>query len=122
MVVGVLRLSLAIPGNDSLKGKRAIVKKIIERARVRFHVAAAEVADLDQHRRATLGFSVVSNDAQHAGSVIDHVVSFVAGATEALVVDRRSEVLHFGEELGVELRTLADVGRASSRALGDDDV
>ncbi len=97
MVVGVCRIVLSLPGNDSLKGKRAVVKSILERARNKFHVAAAEVGDLDVHRRATLGFSVVSNDAAHAHSVLDKLTSFVSGATEALVVDREVELVHFGE-------------------------
>lgn len=90
---------MSLPGNDSLKGKRAVVKSIVERARHRFHVAAAEVADMDVHRRATLGFSVVSNDAAHAQSILDKLTSFVSGATAALVVDRAVEVIRFGEEL-----------------------
>ena len=44
MVVGICRVVLALPWNDSLKGKRSVVKRILERARVRFNVAAAEVA------------------------------------------------------------------------------
>ena len=95
MVVGICRLVLALPWNDSLKGKRSVVKSILERARQRFHVAAAEVEDLDAHRRATLGFAVVSNDVRHAQSVIDKVVSFVAGATEAQLVDQSRTIEHF---------------------------
>jgi uncharacterized protein YlxP (DUF503 family) len=100
MVVGVCRITLALPGNDSLKGKRSVVRGILERARNRFHVAAAEVADMDVHRRAVLGFAVVSNESAHAQSIIDKLVSFVDGASEALVVDRATELLHLGEELG----------------------
>lgn len=99
MVVGICRIVLSLPGNDSLKGKRAVVKSIVERVRHKFHVAAAEVADMDVHRRATLGFSVVSNDAAHARAILDKVASFVSGATSALVVDRKTEVVRFGEEL-----------------------
>ena len=99
MVVGVVRIVLSLPGNDSLKGKRSVVRKIVERARSRFNVAAAEVGDLDVHRRATLGFSVVSNDSRHAQSMVDKLVGFVSGATEALVVDRYVELIPIGEDL-----------------------
>jgi hypothetical protein len=96
MVVGVCRITLSLPGNDSLKGKRKVVRRILDRARSRFNVAAAEVADNDVHRRAVLGFSVVSNDSSHANAMIDELTSFVAGATEALVVDRFFELLQVG--------------------------
>jgi uncharacterized protein YlxP (DUF503 family) len=95
MVVGICRIVLSLPWNDSLKGKRSVVKSILERARGRFHVAAAEVDDLDAHRRATLGFAVVSNDARHAGTVLDKLTSFVASATEAQVIDRSRTIEHY---------------------------
>lgn len=101
MVVGVCRVVLALPYNDSLKGKRAVVKSLVERARVRFHVAAAEVGDLDAHKRATLGFAVVSNDARHAQSVLDKLVGFIAGAGEAQLVDKSTTVEHYDLGQGV---------------------
>jgi uncharacterized protein YlxP (DUF503 family) len=98
MVVGMCRVVLALPWNDSLKGKRSVVKSIIERARGKFHVAAAEVADLDQHRRATLGFALVSNDARHARSVLDKLLGFVAGAGQAQLIEHGISVERY--ELG----------------------
>ncbi|MDB4976735.1 MAG: hypothetical protein JWN48_5076 [Myxococcaceae bacterium] len=94
MVVGICRIVLSLPWNDSLKGKRSVVKSILERARNRFHVAAAEVDDLDAHRRATLGFAVVSNEARHVESILDKLVSFVAGATQAQIIDQSRVIEH----------------------------
>lgn len=102
MLVGICRLVLSLPGNDSLKGKRSVVRRIVERARSRFNVAMAEVGHLDAHKLASLGFAVVSNDARHAQSMLDTIVSFVAGATSALIVDRQVEVVTFGEHFGLE--------------------
>jgi uncharacterized protein YlxP (DUF503 family) len=99
MVVGICRIVLSLPGNDSLKGKRSVVRSILERARTRFHVAAAEVADMDAHRRATLGFVVVSNDARHVESMLDKLVGFVAGAGEALVIDQSRKIERY-DDLG----------------------
>jgi uncharacterized protein YlxP (DUF503 family) len=101
MVVGVSSISLALSGIDSLKGKRAIVKRLIERARSRFNVAAAEVGALDSKRSAVLGFAVVSNDSRHADEMLAKIASFIAGASEAVVVERRTELIHVGDELGV---------------------
>ncbi|MFT3921984.1 MAG: DUF503 domain-containing protein [Myxococcales bacterium] len=102
MVVGLCRIVLALPWNDSLKGKRSVVKSILERARGRFHVAAAEVADHDAHRRATLGFALVSNDVRHARSVLDKLVSFAASATQAQLIEQSTTVEHveLGKGLG----------------------
>jgi uncharacterized protein YlxP (DUF503 family) len=113
MVVGILRVVLALPWNDSLKGKRSVVRKIVERARSRFNVAAAELDDLDAHRRAVLGFVVLSNDRRHVTSMLDKLTSFVAGATEAQLVDRRVEVTTYSVD---------SLGLGGSMDAGDDDA
>jgi uncharacterized protein len=112
MVVGIARITLSLPWNDSLKGKRSVVKSILERARTRYHVAAAEVADLDAHRRATLGFAVVSNDSRHARSLLDKLIGFVAGASEAQLIDHAVSVEHFepGAGQGLDLERDSDDG------------
>jgi uncharacterized protein YlxP (DUF503 family) len=100
VVVGVCRITFSIPGNDSLKGKRRVVRRIVDRARNHFNAAVAEVGELDQHRRALIGFAVVSNDARHANSMVDKIGAFVSGLTEAVVVGRDVELLHVGESHG----------------------
>ncbi|MDQ3035808.1 MAG: DUF503 domain-containing protein [Myxococcota bacterium] len=87
---------------DSLKGKRSIVRRIVDRVRHKFNAAIAEVAEMDAHRRAVLGFAVVSNDSRHANSMVDTIVAYVSGATEALVIDRSMELLHIEEHFGSE--------------------
>jgi hypothetical protein len=119
MVVGVCRLVLGLPGVDSLKGKRSIVRRLIDRVRHRFNAAVAEVASLDAHRRAVLGFAVVSNDARHANAMVDTIVAYVSGASEALILDRTMEILHLEEHLGVGLEEVMDRGGVGRD--GDDD-
>lgn len=125
MVVGMLRIVLAIPESRSLKDKRQVVRKVLDRARAKFHISAAEVGMLDAHGWAELGFAVVSNDARHAQSVIDHVASFVAGASEALVHERSFVVEHRSDlaERGRDLDTTSGVeyDALSSDGLPDDD-
>jgi uncharacterized protein YlxP (DUF503 family) len=101
VVVGVCRITFSIPGNDSLKGKRRVVRRIVDRTRNQFNAAVAEVGALDQHRRALIGFAVVSNDSRHANSMLDNIGSFVSGLTEAVVVGRDVELMHLGEMGGL---------------------
>ncbi|UJR81136.1 DUF503 domain-containing protein [Sandaracinus amylolyticus] len=108
MIVGVCRIVLALPSVDSLKGKRSIVRRIVDRVRHKFNAAIAEVAEMDAHRRAVLGFAVVSNDARHANSMIDTIVSFVSSATEALVIDRSMEIVHLEDHFGGGLDAAID--------------
>ncbi len=70
MHVATLEVRLHIPEADSLKEKRRVVKSILDRARERFSVAAAEVDEQDVHRIAVLGFAAVSGSAHHAREVV----------------------------------------------------
>lgn len=94
MVVGICRVAFSLPGNDSLKGKRSIVRRIIDRTRSKFNLAIAEVDALDSHRSAVIGFAVVSNDTRHVNSMLDRIVSFMTGVTEAVCVGRSLEIIH----------------------------
>lgn len=97
MVVGVCQISLSLPGVTSLKAKRSIVRKVLDRTANRFNVSVAEVGQQDAHRSAVLGFAVVSGDRRHANSMLDSIASFVEGAAEAVVVDRSTELVSVGE-------------------------
>ena len=74
MFIGLLTLELFIPGAESLKDKRSVVKSLIETTRRKFNVSIAEVDDLDKWRRATIGIACVSNDVQYLNGVLDKVV------------------------------------------------
>ncbi|MDH3623703.1 MAG: DUF503 domain-containing protein [Myxococcales bacterium] len=95
--MGVCQISLSLPGVNSLKAKRSIVRRVLDRTVNRFNVAAAEIGQQDAHRTAVLGFAVVSGDRRHANSMLDSIASFVEGAGEAVVVDRSTELLSVGE-------------------------
>lgn len=71
----------------SLKDKRTAIKPIVEGARRRFQVAAAEVAHQNSHQLSTLGFSVVAGDAAHVAHVLDTVERFVWSFPEIEVLE-----------------------------------
>jgi uncharacterized protein len=120
MVVGVSRVTFSLPGNASLKGKRSIVRRIVDRTRAKFNAAVSEVADLDAHRRAVIGVAVVSNDGRHANSMLDHISSFMASLTEAVVVDRTLEIIHTEGE-PAPLTAAGELGSFEARTSGEDD-
>jgi uncharacterized protein YlxP (DUF503 family) len=77
MNVGVARVSLRIPENMELKGKRQVLKSIISRVRNRFDVAVAEVDDNDTWQLATIGICCISNNKRHSNQVLSRVVDFI---------------------------------------------
>jgi uncharacterized protein YlxP (DUF503 family) len=91
MFVLVLDVELHLPAAGSLKAKRSVVKHLVESARSRYRVAAAEVGHQELWQRARLGFAVVSSRADHAEDVIDEVERYVWShpEIEVLSMDRR---------------------------------
>ena len=87
MHVATLQVELHIPASHSLKDKRAVVKPILEGARRRFQVTAAEVDHQGKWQRASLGFAVVGASPAHVGMVMDKVERFVWSFPEVEVID-----------------------------------
>ncbi|HRA46954.1 MAG TPA: DUF503 domain-containing protein [Thermomicrobiales bacterium] len=77
MIIGVARVTLYLHAADSLKEKRRTVKSLLQRIHNRYNVSAAEVDDLDDHRVATLGITVVSNSGAHCSDVLATVTAFI---------------------------------------------
>jgi uncharacterized protein YlxP (DUF503 family) len=82
-----VRFDLHLPACHSLKEKRAVIKPILEGARRRFAVAAAEVGVQDKWQRAELGVAAVAATSSHAAEVLDVVERFVWSFPEVEVVD-----------------------------------
>lgn len=87
MIVGVLRIELAIGEARSLKDKRRIIKSIKERLTNTFNVSAAEVDALDAHQRAVLGVAVVANEARFVTSCLDKIVDWIRLQRSVTLVD-----------------------------------
>lgn len=77
MVVGVCQLDIRIPENHSLKGKRHVIRKLIEQVRHRFNVSISEVGDHDLWQRSQIGICTVGNDRRHINSSLDKIIDFV---------------------------------------------
>jgi uncharacterized protein YlxP (DUF503 family) len=87
MFVLALEVDLHIAHAQSLKDKRGVIRSIVDGARHRYQVAAAEVGDENLWQRARLGFAAVSNSQQHTTEVIDRVSRFVWSFPEIAVID-----------------------------------
>lgn len=82
----MLRIDLQVAASSSLKEKRTVVRHLLDTARHRFRVAAAEVGYLDQWQRADLAFAAVGSTGAHVGQVLDSVERFVWSHPEVTVL------------------------------------
>jgi uncharacterized protein YlxP (DUF503 family) len=83
MFVALARVRLLLPGNHSLKGKRHVLRRVIERVRARHPVAIGEVAEQDKWQVAVIGVAAVDNQAHFVQSVVDAAVGAMGGHADA---------------------------------------
>ncbi len=94
MVAAIARLTLFIPDNNSLKGKRKVVKSLVEKVRHRFEASVAEVEDNDLWQKATIGVALVGNDARLQTSRLDQITNFIENQHLAEIVDSHVELCY----------------------------
>ncbi len=94
MVVAAVRLTLHLPDNHSLKGKRKVVKSLMEKVRHRFEAAVAEVDDHDLWQKAQVGVAVVGNDATLLSTRLDQIMRFMEEQHLAEIVDSQVELCY----------------------------
>ncbi len=94
MNIGVCKVSLRLPGNISLKGKRQVLRSITTRVRNKFNVSVAEIDDHNLWQLTTLGVCCVSNDKRHTNEVLSKVVDFIVnGRFEVEILNCEIEIL-----------------------------
>jgi hypothetical protein len=95
VVVGVLRLTVYIPENHSLKGKRAVLRKLKAQVSNNFNVSISECEDQDLWQKAVLGVSQVGTDEPHVDGSLRAVVKFIDGLALVEVGEEQLEFLHY---------------------------
>ena len=94
MVVGICRLSLHLPDAHSLKDKRSVVRRLLERLRQR-NVAASEVDAHDLWQRAVLGIAVVARDRIGAEKAVRSAVEEAEENSGLKFLDFETDYHHF---------------------------
>ena len=95
MTVGVLRLTLFLPENHSLKGKRSVLRTIKARVRNKFNVSIAEASDHDLWQRGVLGIAQVGTDEPFVDAALREVVRYIDDMQIAELGDEQLEFLHY---------------------------
>ena len=95
MTVGVLRLTIYIPENHSLKGKRSVLRKIKARVRDKFNVSIAEAGDHDLWQRAMLGICQVGTDQPFVDGALREIIRFIDDLQVAELGEEQIEFLHY---------------------------
>ena len=101
MFVAVARFTLRIEGSHSLKEKRAVVRRVVDRVQQRFHVVLSEVGGselLDTWQRADLAFAIVQPSRDRADDAVASVLGFVDSLGLAERTHARHQVDSYGDD------------------------
>ncbi len=88
MVVGSLKIEFRLTDNRSLKGKRKVVRSMVDKVKSRFNVSIAEVGSNDKWQKIELGISAVGNDRRHI------TLSFLESLYLAEIVHTEMEIFN----------------------------
>jgi len=94
MIIVAAMITLVIPENNSLKGKRRVVKSLIERVRHKFDAAVAEVGDNDLWQKAKIGVALVGNDSQLLNTRLQQIMKFMENQYLAEIIDSQVELCY----------------------------
>ena len=94
MVVGTMKIILHVHDNRSLKGKRKIVRSMVDKVKHKFNVAIAEVGSNDKWQKIELGVSAVGNDRRHIDTSLNTVLSYLESLYLAEIIDSTVEIIN----------------------------
>lgn len=94
MVIGAMTVEFHIHDNQSLKGKRKIVKSMIGKVKSRFNVSIAETGENDKWQTIELGISAVGNDRRFIDSALANVLSFLESLYMAEITNSKIEIIN----------------------------
>ena len=95
MFVGIAKMDILIPGNSSLKGKRKVIRSIIDRTKSRFNVSVAEVDDHELWQRSKLGITLVGNEKKHIEPLLNRVIDSIYGLNLVEILHTNVDIMKF---------------------------
>jgi hypothetical protein len=99
MVVGVSRIEIFFPEAHSLKDKRQMIRKIVEKTRAKFNVSMIEIADTNLWQKGHVGFTVMGINKDHVQVAIENVQEYIESLYAGEIIDSWTEIIVMGNEI-----------------------
>ncbi|MFN2610659.1 MAG: DUF503 domain-containing protein [Actinomycetota bacterium] len=91
--MGTARFDFLVPGSQSLKDKRQVIRHIVATIGNKFNMSVAEVDYQDLRQRGALGVACVSNSSFHAKKMLHEIERFMRDQYSIEVIDVDIEVM-----------------------------
>jgi uncharacterized protein len=99
MVVGVSRIEIFFPEAHSLKDKRQMIRKIVDKTRAKFNVSMVEIADSNLWQKGRIGFAVMGIKKDHVSAAIENIQEYVESLYAGEIIDCWTEIIVMGNEI-----------------------
>lgn len=93
MIIGLVTASISLPEARSLKDKRAVLRRIKDRALNRMNVSVAEVGKQDVWKSSELAFVTVAATSKIVQARISDISAFLRSDPRYVLVDLHTEML-----------------------------
>ncbi|MBU2540990.1 MAG: DUF503 domain-containing protein [Candidatus Omnitrophica bacterium] len=93
MTVGILTLSLFIPGSNSLKQKRSVLKALKSRLILKFNVCVAEIDLHEKWQRAVLAVGFINTDRGVIDALFSKILKFMEKSAGCDLVDFHQQLI-----------------------------
>ena len=99
MFIGSCIITLRAEWVHTLKEKRMIIQSLTKRARNKFNIGANYAftnrfsVGGDTHQLIVIGFACVSNEYNHADEMVEKVIQFIEGNTDAIVDNVEKDII-----------------------------
>lgn len=99
MVVGVSCVEIFFPESHSLKDKRQMIKKVVEKTRAKFNISIIEVKQTNLWQRASVGFALMGINRDHVNSAIENVHRHIESLYLGEIINTWTEIIVMGNEV-----------------------
>jgi uncharacterized protein YlxP (DUF503 family) len=94
MPIGLSYISLHIPGCQSLKAKRHLIKPILSRLHSEFNISVVEYDRQDAWQQTELGIAMISNDHKHLEQIYHVMLDFFRSHwPDIQIIDENLEII-----------------------------
>ena len=92
-IIGFLEVHLRIPEAHSLKEKRKVVKRVVERLKNKFNVSVSEIGDQDKWQSSIIGVVTVGSSRKIVDATLEKVIVFIEELYPGKLVNYYKEIL-----------------------------
>ena len=92
-IIGFLEVHLRIPEAHSLKEKRKVVKRVVERLKNKFNVSVSEIGDQDKWQSSIIGVVTVGSSRKIVDATLEKVILFIEELYPGKLVNYYKEIL-----------------------------